>query len=87
MPLDLEFQEFPQLETDRLVLRRIRMDDALALFTVLSDEAVTRYYDDDAYTDPAQAQEQIETWENGFQRSWAPARDTSSGRSTGGRAT
>jgi len=38
-------EAFPQLETKRLVLREMQPDDAEALFRVLSDEVVMRYYD------------------------------------------
>jgi ribosomal-protein-alanine N-acetyltransferase len=38
-------EAFPQLETKRLVLREMQPDDAEALFRVLSDEEVMRYYD------------------------------------------
>lgn len=38
-------EAFPQLETKRLMLREMQPDDAEALFRVLSDEEVMRYYD------------------------------------------
>ena len=60
------FESFPQLETRDLLLRRIHISDAKALFTVLSDEAVTEFYDDDAFTNISQAVDQIEAWERGF---------------------
>ena len=60
------FRVFPQLETEHLVLRRLRPSDAEALFAILSDEAVTRFYDDAAFTELSQASEQIEAWASGF---------------------
>ena len=66
MDLDRVFRAFPNLETERLVLRRPRPSDAEALFTILSDEEVTKFYDDDAFTDLSQASEQIEAWNTGF---------------------
>jgi ribosomal-protein-alanine N-acetyltransferase len=60
------FQIFPQIETQNLLLRRIHPSDASALFKTLSDDEVTRFYDDDAYTDTSQARDQIEAWEKGF---------------------
>jgi len=66
MSIDSIFQSFPQLETRRLILRRLHAADASALFSILSDQEVTRYYDDAAFTHVAQACEQIEAWESGF---------------------
>ena len=43
------------------------MADSASLFRILSDEQVTRFYDDAAFTDLSQASEQIEAWENGYQ--------------------
>lgn len=71
MPIATAFQKFPELETERLVLREIHLSDASALYKVLSDPAVTEYYDDDPFTSVVQAQEQIESWQTGFQRRWA----------------
>jgi [ribosomal protein S5]-alanine N-acetyltransferase len=66
MSLESVFQSFPQLETSRLILRRMQASDAGALFEVLADDEVTRYYDDETFTDVSQAGEQIKAWENGF---------------------
>jgi len=62
--LDL-YQSFPLLETKNLLLRRIHAADANALFKILSDDEVTRFYDDDTFMDLSQATRQIEAWENG----------------------
>ncbi|MCC6554757.1 MAG: GNAT family N-acetyltransferase [Polyangiaceae bacterium] len=43
-PYELAFAEFPVLETERLILRRIRMDDAEALFRVCSDHEWLRLW-------------------------------------------
>jgi ribosomal-protein-alanine N-acetyltransferase len=66
MSLDSVFQSFPQLETSRLVLRRMQATDAQAIFRILADDEVTRYYDDATFTDVSQASDQIEAWESGF---------------------
>jgi [ribosomal protein S5]-alanine N-acetyltransferase len=66
MSIDNVFQNFPQLETERLILRRMQTSDAEALFRILSDEEVTRHYDDAAFTQLSQASEQIEAWESGY---------------------
>jgi ribosomal-protein-alanine N-acetyltransferase len=65
-PADNVFQSFPQLETRNLILRRMRRTDSDAIFRVLADDEVTRYYDDATFTDVSQASHQIEAWENGF---------------------
>jgi ribosomal-protein-alanine N-acetyltransferase len=62
------FHTFPHLETARLHLRRILASDANALFRVLADKSVTRFYDDDAFNDISQALDQIEAWESGYRR-------------------
>jgi ribosomal-protein-alanine N-acetyltransferase len=41
--------------------------EAEALFGILSDDDVTRYYDDAAFTDITQASDQIQAWELGYQ--------------------
>jgi ribosomal-protein-alanine N-acetyltransferase len=66
MSIDGVFQSFPQLETGRLILRRMQTTDAQAIFRILADDEVTRYYDDATFTDVSQASDQIEAWENGF---------------------
>ena len=67
MNLDRVFQAFPRLETERLVLRRLHPDDAGSLFAILSDEEVARFYDDETFTEIAQAREQIEAWARGYE--------------------
>ena len=37
------FSNLPELETERLLLRKMRLDDAEALFAYASDPEVTRY--------------------------------------------
>jgi len=64
--LDCVFQAFPRLETERLVLRRLRLSDVESLFAILADEELTRFYDDEAFTEISQAREQIEAWASGF---------------------
>jgi ribosomal-protein-alanine N-acetyltransferase len=39
------FNEFPQLETERLILRELKSSDAEAMLRYLSDPEVTRYLD------------------------------------------
>jgi len=66
MSINKAFQTFPQIETKNLILRRIYPADSSAIFDILADVKVTEFYDDDAYTDIAQAGDQIEAWENGY---------------------
>jgi len=66
MSIDSLFQTFPLLETPRLFLRRMQASDAEALFRVLGDDEVTRYYDDATFTSVSQAEQQIAAWESGF---------------------
>jgi RimJ/RimL family protein N-acetyltransferase len=40
---DRPFEDLPELETERLLLRKLRLDDARAMFTYASDPEVTRY--------------------------------------------
>jgi len=59
---------FPVLETDRLILRRITTEDEADIFAIFSNPEVTRYYDLDTFTDPAQAKELIERHETQFEK-------------------
>jgi ribosomal-protein-alanine N-acetyltransferase len=71
MSIETAFQKIPVLEAERLVLRQIHLADANALYQILSNPSVTEFYDDDPFTDITQAQEQIESWQIGFERRWA----------------
>ncbi len=44
----------PIIETDRLILRPITLDDAEACFSLNSDERVTKYMSYSTYTDISQ---------------------------------
>ncbi|MCC5637156.1 GNAT family N-acetyltransferase [Nostoc sp. CHAB 5844] len=48
--MNYEFTSFPNLETERLVLRQETAEDALAVLRVLSDPAVTKFHDLDTFT-------------------------------------
>lgn len=50
---------FPQLETERLLLREIRESDADAVLKIFGDDAVTRFYDLASFTDIEQARQMI----------------------------
>lgn len=51
---------FPILETERLHLREITPDDAPAIFRRFSDQEVTRYYGQEAFTTLEQAEQLID---------------------------
>lgn len=44
MTIDAAFTQFPRLTTERLVLRRLQIEDAPALFSIYSDEESMRYF-------------------------------------------
>jgi ribosomal-protein-alanine N-acetyltransferase len=67
MAKEKAFHTFPRIETKNLLLRRIHTHDASALFEILSDDAVSEFFDDDAFVDISQARDQIENWETGYQ--------------------
>jgi ribosomal-protein-alanine N-acetyltransferase len=48
---------FPQLETERLILREFRLDevDQMALFNIFSDSRVTRFYNLNTFTELEEA--------------------------------
>lgn len=66
MSIDEMFQSFPMVESKNLVLRRLQDSDSNAIFRILADDKVTRYYDEASFTEVTQAGSQIEAWENGF---------------------
>jgi len=56
MTADELFAEFPQLETERLILREFKQVHAEDVFKLLSDERVTRYESREPFTRLEQAQ-------------------------------
>lgn len=58
---------FPQLKTERFILRRIEASDAREIYHYFSKDEVTEYYDLDSFTDIQQAIDLIERWNNRFQ--------------------
>lgn len=54
--MDMKFNQFPVLETDRLLLKQILLDDAKDLFIILSDDEVARY----EYFYPLKSIEEVE---------------------------
>ncbi|WP_335108229.1 GNAT family N-acetyltransferase [Nostoc sp.] len=50
MSKDFSPSSFPQLETERLLLRETSLHDAEATFAVFSDPSVTQFHDLDTFT-------------------------------------
>jgi len=74
------FAAFPEIETDRLILREVLPEDAPAIYRIFSNEEVTRFYDLVTYTDPRQAEELIDFFDEIFELErairWGIARKT-----------
>lgn len=54
------FAAFTVLETERLVLREITLDDAPAMFTIMSDPRVTRYFGSPPMTAPDEGVQRVQ---------------------------
>ncbi len=61
-----DFDKFPTLQTQRLILREMTSDDALAVFQIRSDYQVTRYNTGSPYTTIEQARRLIESIRDGY---------------------
>jgi ribosomal-protein-alanine N-acetyltransferase len=59
LDLSAAFAAFPVLKTERLLLREIAPDDAAALFQLMADPQVTRYYGVAPAASPEEAAERI----------------------------
>lgn len=57
---------FPVLETERLILRQLRLEDAADLYHYFSTDAVTAFYDLDSFTELIQAEDLIKNWSDRF---------------------
>jgi len=66
MPPLFDFTQFPTLETERLILRELRLTDADAVFRIRGDYEVTRYNIGAAYTSLDQSIALIESVLNGY---------------------
>ncbi|WP_456273562.1 GNAT family N-acetyltransferase [Bacillus sp. AK031] len=60
------FNQFPVLETERLILREIKRDDAKSIFKNFSDDRVTEYYDLETFKNLSQAEALIEKLADGY---------------------
>lgn len=65
--MDNVFAAFPEIETDRLLLREIMPEDTPAIYRIFSNNQVARYHDLVTYTDPRQAEELIDFFDESFE--------------------
>ena len=65
-PVDQIFTQFPEYETERLILRQIVSADAPSIMAIFGDEAVTNYYDLYTFTRMAEAVELIEYFSESY---------------------
>jgi ribosomal-protein-alanine N-acetyltransferase len=62
------YGHFPQLQTDNLLLRELRPEDAGHVFSVFSDPEVTRHYDLDTFVEQSQAEDLVERFRRRFRQ-------------------
>ena len=63
-----DFEQFPYIETPRLLLRELQKEDAEAIFRIFSDPEVMKYSDMDMFTRLEQAQFMIERQRHRFEQ-------------------
>lgn len=66
-PLNPVFEAFPEIETERLLLREIMPEDAPAIFRLFSNSLVTEYYDLENYEEEGQALDLIDFFDESFE--------------------
>lgn len=75
MSFEEAFEDFPILETERFLLRKLEMTDAPSLFSYFSKDEVTMYYDLDTFSSEQQAvdliQRLLQRYNEGKQIRWA----------------
>lgn len=57
---------FPNLETERLILRELTQDDVESVFNCFSHEEVTRYYGQEPFIDLQQAESLVKLFSKNF---------------------
>ena len=62
------FNEFPTLQTDRLILRSLHFTDAPALFDYFSRDEVTEFYDLPTFQSIDEARELLLAWQERYQQ-------------------
>lgn len=63
-----QMERLPLIETDRLMLRALEVEDSLALFDYFSKELVMQYYDLSPFKSIEEAIEMINTWHKRTER-------------------
>jgi RimJ/RimL family protein N-acetyltransferase len=63
-----DFEQFPCIETPRLLLRELQREDAEAVFRIFSDTEVMKYLNMDVFTTIEQAQALIERQRQRFEQ-------------------
>jgi ribosomal-protein-alanine N-acetyltransferase len=61
-------EEFPQLETERLVLRELTLEDTQTLLKFWADDEVTKYMNIESFQNPKQAEDMIRLLNELFQK-------------------
>jgi [ribosomal protein S5]-alanine N-acetyltransferase len=59
---------YPVLETERLILRQLRLEDSIDLYNYFSKDEVTEYYDLESFTEQKQAEDLIKNWNEKFNK-------------------
>jgi [ribosomal protein S5]-alanine N-acetyltransferase len=62
----MSFKDFPQLETQNLLLRQTTFSDTKAIFEFFSNPEVLKYHDVEAFTSFEQAERLINRWNQRF---------------------
>lgn len=70
MSLNEVFKEFPVIETERVILRELKEEDAEELYNYYSDEKVYKYLDWNGPSSVEDAKKCIAIWRRGFEERW-----------------
>lgn len=61
------FEKFPELETERLILTQVKMEDADIIFKGNSTESLLKYIPRELFTTMEEAEKKVEYYLNGFE--------------------
>jgi Acetyltransferases, including N-acetylases of ribosomal proteins len=64
--INFEFDYFPQLESDRFILREVKEQDCISLFEIYSDEETIKYQQMATMQTVEQAQKSVQAFRQGF---------------------
>jgi [ribosomal protein S5]-alanine N-acetyltransferase len=68
LKLDIAFATFPVLETERFVMRAVVAEDAGAIFRMMSDPQVMRYFGTPPMTSPDEAARRVQAITSAFEQ-------------------